>query len=38
MLNEVLKSRKKMISAHIKTDVKQEIKELVAVSYNFSQK
>ena len=28
----------KMISADTKTDVKQEIKELVAVSYNFSQK
>ena len=27
-----------MISTNIKTDVKQEIKELVAVSYNFSQK
>ena len=27
-----------MISADIKTDVKQEIKELAAVSYNFSQK
>ena len=27
-----------MISAEIKTDVKQKIKELVAVSYNFSQK
>ena len=27
-----------MISNDIKTDVKQEIKELVAVSYNFSQK
>ena len=27
-----------MISADIKTDVKQEIKKLVAVSYNFSQK
>ena len=27
-----------MISTDIKTDVKQEIKELVAVSYNFSQK
>ena len=28
----------KMISADIETDVKQEIKKLVAVSYNFSQK
>ena len=27
-----------MISADIKTDVKQEIKELAAVFYNFSQK
>ena len=27
-----------MISADIKIDVKQEIKELVAVSYNFSHK
>ena len=27
-----------MISTNIKTNVKQEIKELVAVSYNFSQK
>ena len=27
-----------MISTNIKTDVKQEIKQLVAVSYNFSQK
>ena len=27
-----------MISTEIKTDVKQKIKELVAVSYNFSQK
>ena len=26
-----------MISADIKTDVKQEIKDLVAVYYNFSQ-
>ena len=38
MLNEVLKSCKKMISADIKADVKQEIKELVAASYNVSQK
>ena len=38
MLNEVLKSCKKMIFANIKTDVKQEIKVLVAVSYNFPQK
>ena len=27
-----------MISADTKTDVKQELKKLVAVSYNFSQK
>ena len=27
-----------MISADIKVDVKQEIKELVAASYNFPQK
>ena len=27
-----------MISTDIKTDVKQEIKKLVAMSYNFSQK
>ena len=27
-----------MLSAHIKTDEKQKIKELVAASYNFSQK
>ena len=38
MLNELLKSCEKMISADIKTDAKQEIKELVAVSYNFSHK
>ena len=37
MLNEVLKSCKKVISADIKTEAKREIKELVAVSYNFSQ-
>ena len=36
MLNEVVKSCKKVISADIKTDAKQEMKELVAVSYNFS--
>ena len=35
MLDEVLKSCKKMISADIKPYVKQEIKELVAVYYNF---
>ena len=35
MLNEVLKNSRKMISADIKTDVKQEIKELVAVSFFF---
>ena len=38
MLNEVLKSCKRMISADVKTDAKQKMKELVAVSYNFSQK
>ena len=38
MLNEVVKTCKIMKSADIKTDVKQEIKELVAVFYNFSQK
>ena len=27
-----------MVSADTKTDVKQELKELVAVSYNFSHK
>ena len=37
MLNKVLKSCKKVISADIKTEAKREIKELVAVSYNFSQ-
>ena len=37
MLNEVLKSCKKVISADIKADTKQEIKELVAASYNVSQ-
>ena len=31
MLNKALKSCRKMISADIKTDGKQEIKELVAV-------
>ena len=35
MLDEVLKSCKKMISADVKADVKQEIKELVAVSHKF---
>ena len=35
MLDEVLESFKKMISADIETDVKEEIKEL---SHNFSQK
>ena len=35
MLDEVLKIFKKMISADIETDVKEEIKDL---SYNFSQK
>ena len=38
MLNDVLKSCKIMIPADIKTDVKQEIKELVVVFYNFLQK
>ena len=38
MLNEVLKSCKKLISANIKTEAKQEIKALVAISYNSSQK
>ena len=38
MLNEVLKSCKKVISAGVKTDVKQELSELIAVSYNFQQK
>ena len=37
MINEVLKSCKNMISADKKDNVKQEIKELVAVSYNVSQ-
>ena len=32
MLNEVLKSCKKMKSANVKTDVKKEIKQLVDVS------
>ena len=36
MLNEVLKTYKKMISTDIKTDAKQEIKELVAVSFHRS--
>ena len=35
MLDEVLKSCKKMTSADIKADAKQEIKEFVAASYNF---
>ena len=35
MMDEVLESCKKMISADIKADEKQEIKELVTVSYNF---
>ena len=38
MLNKVLKSCKKMISADIKADAIQEIKELIATSYNISQK
>ena len=33
MLNEVLKSCKIYIFAETKTDIKQEIKELVALSY-----
>ena len=37
MLNEVQKVVKKMISADIKTDAKQEIKK-VALSYDFLQK
>ena len=36
ILKEALKSCKKIISANVKTDVKQqEIKELVAISCNF---
>ena len=36
MLNEILKSHMKMISADVKANVKQyEIKYLVAVSYKF---
>ena len=35
MLNEILESCK-MISADIKTNVKQEIKKLEAMFYNFS--
>ena len=38
MLNEVLKSCKKIIYADIKTDAKQKAKELLATFYNFSQK
>ena len=38
MLNEVLKSCKKMISGDIKTDAKQKIKELIIVFHNLSQK
>ena len=37
MLNEVLKGCKIMISVDIKTDAKQEIKDLVAVSYDLLQ-
>ena len=33
----VERNSRKLISADIKTDVKQEIKKLLAVSYNFSQ-
>ena len=36
MMNEVLKSCAKMISADIKTDVKQETEELVAGSYKVN--
>ena len=32
------KTLKKIISSDVKTDVKQKIKEMVAASYNFSQK
>ena len=35
MLDEVLKSCKKVTSADVKADAKQEIQEFVAVSYNF---
>ena len=38
MLNKNLKNCKKMISTNIKADETQEIKELVATSYNVSQK
>ena len=38
MSNEVLKSCKKRISADIKTDAKQKIKELIIVFHNLSQK
>ena len=38
MLSEVLKSCKKWYLLIKKTDVKQETKELLAVSYNFSLK
>ena len=34
ILNEVLNTRK-MSSANVKSNVKQEIKEMVAVSYKF---
>ena len=36
ILIEVLKSCKKMISPDVKADANQEIKELVAASYNVS--
>ena len=35
MLGEVLKSFRKIMSAVLKADVKQTIKELVAVSHNI---
>ena len=36
MLNDVLKSRKKMISSNVRANVKQQkTKELVALLYNF---
>ena len=38
MLNETLKIVTKIMSADIKTDAKQEIEELVAVSNNFSER
>ena len=38
MLNEVLKSCRKIICADIKTDAKQKTKELLPKFYNFSPK